>query len=103
MFEIIIGWIIPSLLTLCLGYIAKELKANRNNNLAIKNSMVILLRSQITSKIENYINLGYLPDYARACLEELFKQYQSLGGNHGISELVNQCFRLPPVKIERSD
>lgn len=101
MLEIILKWLIPTILTLLLGYITKEIRENRRNNHTMKNSMIILLRSQITGKIETYINLGYLPDYARTCLEELFKQYESLGGNHGIKELVDQCFKLPPIKVEK--
>ncbi|MEG2311491.1 MAG: hypothetical protein RSB72_02200 [Bacilli bacterium] len=103
MLDILIAWALPTFLTICLGYIAKELKGNRRNNIAMKESMIILLRSHITTKIESYFAIGYLPDYARSCLEKLYEQYQSLGGNHGVQELINQCFRLPPVKVERSE
>lgn len=103
MVQIILEWAIPTMLACIFTYIIKELKGNCKNNIAIKNSMIILLRSQITSKVETYIALGYLPDYGRDCLEKLFYQYKSLGGNDGVSELVKQCFKLPPVKIERSD
>ncbi len=103
MLQIILEWAIPTILTCFFTYIIKELRMARQNNIAIKDSMIILLRSQITSKIETYINLGYLPEYARTCLEELYKQYQSLGGNHGVKELVDQCFKLPPFKIEKNN
>ena len=96
MLDIILKWLIPFVLTALYGNITKELKANKQSNHAIKDSMVILLRSQIVSKCENYIKLGYLPDYARSCLEDLFNQYAALGGNHGVSVLVEKCFNLPP-------
>ena len=98
MLNIFISWLIPTFLTACLGYIVKELRISRKNNIVIKESMIILLRSQITGKVENYISLGYLPNYARSCLEELYIQYKSLGGNHGMSQLIEQCFKLPPLK-----
>ena len=101
MLDIIIQWAIPTLLTLLLGFITKELKDNKKNNEAMKNSMIALLRSQITGKADTYLKLGYLPNYARLCLQELFKEYTILGGNHGVEELVNQCFKLPPKNIER--
>lgn len=63
--------------------------------------MLSLIRSQIVSKCENYLREGYLPEYARYCLEDLFTQYKALGGNHGIEVLVNKCFELPPAKIEK--
>lgn len=94
--ETIIKWAIPvifgALLSL-LGYIVKS-------NHAMKNSMVLLLRSQIVGKCENYLQTGYLPDYARSCLEDLFEQYEALGGNHGVGKLVDKCFELPPSKKE---
>lgn len=57
-----------------------------------------MLRSQITSKVENYLKLGYLPSYARYCLEDLYKQYSALGGNHGIDILIDKVYSLPPIK-----
>ncbi len=62
--------------------------------------MLSLIRSQIVGKCENYMKQGYLPEYARFSLEELFKQYQVLGGNHGIEVLVNKCYELPISKKE---
>lgn len=82
------------------SYIIKELHENKTNNKAMKESMVSLLRSQIVSKCETYIKQEFLPEYARYCLEELFKNYQALGGNHGVEVLVNKCFELPPSKKE---
>lgn len=98
MIEIIIKWAIPFLLTALCGYIVKELKDAKKSNHAIQSSMIILLRSQIVGKCEDYLNLGYLPDYARLCLEDLFEQYKILGGNHGVGVLVDKTFNLPPEK-----
>lgn len=96
--KIFLGWFIPFA---CLGgitFIWRELQENKKSNTAMKNSMISLLRSQIVSKVEKYMEEGYLPDYARFCLTDLFKQYKDLGGNHGIETLVNKCLDLPPVK-----
>lgn len=69
-----------------------------DDNELLKKSNLSLIRSQIVSKCENYLKLGYLPEYARYCLEELYKYYQKLGGNHGIEILVNKTFNLPSEK-----
>lgn len=76
----------------------EKLEDNDLNNQAMKSSMMILLRSQIVSKCENYQKLGYLPDYARSCLSDLFAQYTALGGNHGVNILVDETLKLPPIK-----
>lgn len=78
-----------------------QLKDNKINNEAMKKSMMILLRSQIVSKCESYRKAGYLPDYARSCLTDLFAQYTALGGNHGVNILVDETLKLPPVKEEK--
>lgn len=78
----------------------EKLEDNDINNKAMKNSMMILLRSQIVSKCENYTKEGYLPDYARSCLTDLFAQYTALGGNHGVNVLVDETLKLPPIKEE---
>lgn len=79
----------------------EKLDANEENNEAMRNSMIILLRSQIVSKCEKYQDLGYLPDYARSCICDLFAQYTQLGGNHGVQILVEETLKIPPAK--RSD
>lgn len=101
--KIILGWAIPLILSTVTGFIIKELKENKKNNIAMKAGMLSLIRSQIVGKCDKYMKEGELPEYARYCLEDLFKQYKSLGGNHGVEILVEQCFELPlsNKKIEK--
>lgn len=79
----------------------KKLEDNENSNKAMKEATIAMLRSQIVSKCENYQGLGYLPEYARYCLTDLFKQYTALGGNHGVNVLVDEVLKLPAIKIEK--
>jgi hypothetical protein len=90
--DLILKWTVPTILGGAMGLITYMLK--RNN--AIKNSMVLILRSQIVGKCETYLELGYLPSYARSCISDLFEEYEKLGGNHGVKSLVDNCFELPP-------
>lgn len=92
----ILNWAIPVVLPSILGFLVKLFKDMKT----MKTSQLSLIRSQIVGKCENYMKQGYLPEYARYCLEELFKQYQVLGGNHGIEVLVNKCYELPISKKE---
>lgn len=101
-FKIFIQWLIPFACASGFAFIIKQLKENKKCNEAMKASMLTLIRSQIVGKCETYVKEGYLPEYARYCLEELFKEYKALGGNHGVEVLVNKCFELPTWK-EKSD
>lgn len=92
--ETIIKWGIPVVLTAVLSWIIKQLKDTK----ALKSGLLAIIRSQIVSKCEKYQKEEYLPEYARYCLEDLFKQYKILGGNHGIEKLVDKTFELPSVR-----
>ena len=72
--KLIIEWAIPFVCAGGVVFVKKQLKFNK----AMKSSQVSMLRSQIVSKCEKYLDQGYLPDYARYCLEELFKDYQAM-------------------------
>lgn len=91
----IINWGIPIFCGGILGFVTKLYKDNK----AVKSAILSLVRGQIVSKVEKYEEMGYLPEYARYCLEDLFKQYKALGGNHGIEKLVEKSFDLPTSKI----
>lgn len=90
----IFKWLIPVVLTGISGIVVKIYKDNK----AVKLALLSIIRSQIVSKCESYQSKGYLPEYARYCLEDLFVQYKALGGNHGIEVLVNNTFELPSRK-----
>ena len=79
-----------------------KLQDNENSNKAMKEATIAMLRSQIISKCENYQKMGYLPEYARYCLTELFEQYTVLGGNHGVNLLVDEVLKLPSIKINKN-
>lgn len=95
--QLIINWAVPAILASILAFMKKIIKDNK----AMKSSMLSLIRSQIVGKCETYLKQGYLPEYARYCLEELFKQYKLLGGNHGVEALVNKCYELPLEREEK--
>lgn len=79
-----------------------KLQDNEKSNKAMKEATIAMLRSQIISKCESYQKMGYLPEYARYCLTELFGQYTALGGNHGVNILVDEVLKLPSIKINKN-
>lgn len=97
----IITWIITSLLSFIVGYVINSRKKFNQENEALKESILALLWERLNDMVEKYEKLGYLPDHARSCLSNMFKQYKSLGGNHGMEVLVEECLKLPPIKIEK--
>lgn len=94
MITTILNWFI----TLILGGILACLTKIYKDSKAMRQAMISLLRSQIVGKCEKCLEQGYLPDSVRLCLEDLFIQYSVLGGNHGVAQLVEQTYNLPPKK-----
>ena len=94
----IFKWGIPIVLTGITTMIVKIYKDNK----AVKLGLLSIIRSQIVSKCESYQNKKYLPEYARYCLTDLFKQYTALGGNHGVNILVDEVLKLPSIKINKN-
>lgn len=99
MLGIVLKTTVTVIVTSLMGYILKELKNINSQNHATKNGMVLILRSQIVGKCEKCIEQGFISDYTRSCLEDLFEEYEKLGGNHGVKALVEQAFSLPPKKM----
>lgn len=96
--ESIIIWIITSILSFSIGYIIKTKKNYDKESKALKESILALLWERLNDVCEKYIGLDYLPEHARDCLTNMFMQYKTLGGNHGMEILVNECLKLPPIK-----
>lgn len=94
--KIILEWAIPIACATGIAFVKKQLSFN----MSMRKGLLSIIRSQLTSKCETYLDRGFLPEYARYCLEELFKNYKALGGNHGMEVLVEKCFDLPTKKEE---
>lgn len=90
-FHSAITWLIPVVLSGIIGTLVKIYK----DSIAMKKGLLAMIRSELNKECEKYLKLGYLPEYARYCIDDLFNQYKNLGGNHGMEVLVNKTFSLP--------
>ena len=97
MIETILNYLIVGVIGALVTFLGTQIRQNRS----LKCSIVSLLRGQIVASCEQYIKLGYLPDYARYTINELGTNYTNLGGNHGIQELITKANQLPPVKEKK--
>ena len=75
------------------GY--RNLASRLKEQEAIKLGIQALLRDRIIQAYNHYLEKGYCPIYARQNIEALFVQYQALGGNGVIANLVEHLKDLP--------
>ena len=94
MISTILNYIVTAVISGLIVFLGTQIKQNKS----LKCSIISLLRGQIVASCEQYIKLGYLPDYARYTINELGTNYSNLGGNHGIQELIIKTNQLPPIK-----
>lgn len=76
-------------------FILKKIKEQKQESNAIKLGIQALLRGNIISLYNKYIDKGYMPIYERENLEHLTKEYYALNGNGVIHCLVEKLNELP--------
>lgn len=66
----------------------KQYEKAKTDNEAIKSGMKALLRAEIIATYNHYADTKTLPIYARENLYGLYREYEALGGNGAIKDLM---------------
>lgn len=79
------------------GYkcLARRLKDGNEKQEAVEKGIQALLRDRIIQVYNRYNDKGFCPIYALENAEALFVQYQALGGNGTITELMEKLRKMP--------
>lgn len=95
--EIIFGLITASVLAL---YKRLSIKIHKqfNDQKALRDGTLALLRSEIIHNYDKYKNRGWLPIYGLENICELYSAYHELGGNGAITKLVDELKTLPSIE-----
>lgn len=72
-----------------------EIKKKIKEYEAVQCGVQALLRDRIIQSYNHYMGKGYLPIFAHENIHNLFIQYQNLGGNSTICNLMYELDRLP--------
>lgn len=62
---------------------------------AVENGVQALLRANIISIYNKYMERGNIPIYERENIEHLYKEYKTLGGNGVVESLIEKLEDLP--------
>lgn len=90
---------IPSLVGSFVVYVMNRLKRERQELQAVKMGIQALLRAQMISDYNHYMEKGYAPIYARENFENCWKQYHSMGKN-GVMDDIHDRFMSLSTAIE---
>jgi hypothetical protein len=97
--SIVISYLIPTFLGGVIGWLTTKVKKARNEEeikqKALEEGVQALLRNELIRRYREYEVKGEMSILDKGNIEEMFKQYQNLGGNGTVKELMNELLHLP--------
>ena len=92
--QIIISYLIPTILGACIGFITTKVKKTSNKEKAIEEGVQALLRNELVRRYREYELKGELSILDKENIEAMFKQYENLGGNGTVKQLMTELLQL---------
>ena len=80
-------------------FIAKQ-KEQEKKQKAVEDGVQALLRNELIRRYREYELKGELSILDRENIESMFKQYQNLGGNGRVKQLMDELLELPTKVIK---
>ena len=103
----ILSYLIPTILGGLLGFISTKLKKNKEKEEEEKKKINVLeqgvqalLRNEIIRRYREFESKGEISILDQENLDEMFVQYQNLGGNGTVKKMMNDLYELK-TKIVR--
>ena len=105
--QIVLSYLIPTILGGLLGFISTKLKKNKEKEEEEKKKINVLelgvqalLRNEIIRRYREFESKGEISILDQENLDEMFIQYQNLGGNGTVKKMMNDLYELK-TKIVR--
>ncbi len=92
--KVILSYIIPTILGAIVGFISTKLKKNKKKEKAIEDGVQALLRNELVRRYREYEVKGELSILDKENIEAMFKQYENLGGNGTVKQLMTELLQL---------
>lgn len=98
--QILLNYFIPLLLGSILGFLSTKLKKNKKKDIAIEEGVQALLRNELVRRYREYEQKGELSILDKENIEAMFVQYENLGGNGTVKQLMTELLQLPTKIIK---
>ena len=97
--SIVISYLIPTVLGGVIGWLTTKVKKAKNaeeiKQTALEEGVKALLRNELVRRYREYEVKGTLSILDKENIEDMFKQYQNLGGNGTVKQLMEELMHLP--------
>ncbi len=98
--QIILNYIIPLALGGLIGFLGAKLKDMKKKNNSIEKGLVALLRDRLIQTYREYEVKGEISILDKENIEDMFKQYENLGGNGTVKKMYEELLELPTKIIK---
>ena len=98
--SIILSYLIPAALGAVIGFLSSKLKKDKAKEKAIETGVQALLRNELVREYREYKSKGELSILDKENIEAMFEQYQNLGGNGTVKQLITELMELPTKIIQ---
>ena len=98
--QMIISYLIPATLGAGIGFLSSKLKKNKAKEKAIEDGVQALLRNELVREYREYKAKGELSILDKENIEAMFEQYENLGGNGTVKQLITELMQLPTKIIK---
>ena len=92
--QMILSYLLPTVLGGIVGFISTKLKRNKTKDIAIEQGVQALLRNEIIRRYREFESKGEISILDQENLDEMFTQYQNLGGNGTVKKMMNDLYEL---------
>jgi len=98
--SLVISYLVPAILGAGIGFLSSKVKKNKAKEKAIEEGVQALLRNELVRRYREYEVKGELSILDKENIEEMFKQYENLGGNGTVKQLMTELMQLPTKIIK---
>jgi len=95
--------LLSALVLFVIGYFVSTIKKIIRKQNAVEKGVQVMLRYCIIQMFGHYNAKGHIPIYARENATNLLNEYEELGGNGTVKDLVDKLIKLPVDKPTKDD
>ena len=93
--QMILNYIVPFVLGGIIGFLGTKIKRHNKKDKAIEEGLVALLRNELVRRYREYKQKGEMSILDKENIEDMFKQYENLGGNGTVKKMYKELLDLP--------
>lgn len=93
--QILANYLVPALIGGLIGFFSTKFRKNKKKEKAIEEGVQALLRNELIRRYREYEIKGELSILDKENIEAMFEQYENLGGNGTVKQLMTELLQLP--------